>query len=71
MTPLGGPSSANREDAHWSVDFYCDDADATAAHAARLGGRVIVPPYDAPGFRGAVLEDPQGVTFSVSQQVTE
>jgi len=71
MTPLGGPSSANREDAHWSVDFYCDDADATAAHAARLGGRVIVPPYDAPGFRGAVLEDPQGATFSVSQQVTD
>jgi predicted enzyme related to lactoylglutathione lyase len=70
MTPLGGPSSAGKQYAHWSVDFYCEDADATAERAARLGGAVIVPPYDGPGFRGAVLEDPQGATFSVSQQIT-
>ena len=69
MSPLGGPSSAGRDDAHWSVDFYCDDADATAETTERLGGRIITPPYDAPGFRGAVLEDPQGATFSVSQQL--
>jgi predicted enzyme related to lactoylglutathione lyase len=68
MTPLGGPGSAGKEYAHWSVDFYCEDADAIAAHAARLGGTVIVPPYDNPGFRNTVLADPQGATFSVSQQ---
>jgi predicted enzyme related to lactoylglutathione lyase len=68
MTQVGGPSSAGKEFAHWSVDFYCDDADAIAGRAASLGGRVVVPPYDSPGFRGAVLEDPQGATFSVSQQ---
>jgi predicted enzyme related to lactoylglutathione lyase len=33
-----------------------------------MGGRVIVAPYDNPGFRNAVLADPQGATFSVSQQ---
>jgi uncharacterized protein len=70
MTPLGGPSSAGKDHPHWSVDFYCEDADATAGRAAQLGGRVVVPPYDGPGFRGAVLEDPQGATFSVSQQLT-
>jgi predicted enzyme related to lactoylglutathione lyase len=68
MTPVGGPGSAGKEYAHWSVDFYCDDADAIADTTARMGGRVIVAPYDNPGFRNAVLADPQGATFSVSQQ---
>jgi uncharacterized protein len=35
--------------AHWSVTFAVDDADATAARAVDLGGKVIVPPFDAPG----------------------
>jgi uncharacterized protein len=34
--------------AHWSVTFATDDADATAARATELGGKVIVPPFDAP-----------------------
>lgn len=68
MTPLGGPSSAGATHSHWSVDFYCTDADAVADVTARLGGRVVVPPRDSPGFRSAVLADPQGATFSVSQQ---
>jgi predicted enzyme related to lactoylglutathione lyase len=68
MTPVGGPSSAGKGYAHWSVDFYCEDADATADLTARLGGKVIVSPYDNPGFRNAVLADPQGATFSVSQE---
>ena len=69
MTPLGGPSSAGRDDVHWSVDFYCDDADATADLTGHLGGKVILPPYYSPGFRNAVLADPQGAIFSVSQQI--
>lgn len=68
MTPLGGPSSAGADHPHWSVDFYCDDADDIADHTVRMGGSVIVPPYDNPGFRAAVLADPQGATFTVSQQ---
>ena len=51
---------------HWSVTFASDDADATAAKAADLGGDVLVPPFDAPWVRMAVLSDPQGATFIAS-----
>src|SRR5262249_41185450 len=44
--------------AHWSVTFGVDDADATATQATELGGRVIVPPFDAPWVRMTVLADP-------------
>jgi uncharacterized protein len=52
---------------HWSVDFWIADVDAAAATAADQGGGVVVPPYEFPGFRQAVLADPNGATFSVSQ----
>jgi len=35
------------------------------AKAAELGGSVIVPPFDTPVGRIAVLSDPQGAMFSV------
>jgi uncharacterized protein len=57
--------------AHWSVTFAVDDADATAAKATELGGRVIVAPFDAPWVRMAVISDPQGATFIASQFVPE
>ena len=50
---------------HWHVYFGTADADATAAKAAELGGSVIVPPFDTPVGRIAVLSDPQGAVFSV------
>ena len=53
--------------AHWSVTFAVDDADATAAKATELGGRVIVPPFDAPWVRVTVISDPQGATFIASK----
>jgi uncharacterized protein len=56
----GGASS-------WHVTFAVDDADAAAARAEELGGRVVVEPYDAPPTRVAVLSDPQGAVFSVSK----
>ena len=56
--------------AHWSVDFWVEAADATAGLATELGGSVVVDPYDAPPFRQAVLADPDGATFSISQLVT-
>ena len=68
MLTLGSPSSATADHPHWSVDFYCDDADATADDVVRLGGMVMVPVFDNPGFRRAVLADPQGATFTVTQQ---
>jgi predicted enzyme related to lactoylglutathione lyase len=56
---------------NWSVTFSVDDADATAAKAEELGGKVVVPPFDAPWVRTAVISDPQGATFSASKFVPE
>jgi predicted enzyme related to lactoylglutathione lyase len=57
--------------AHWSVTFAVDDADATAERASELGGRVVVPPFDAPWVRMSVIADPQGATFTASKFVPE
>ena len=56
---------------HWSVTFATDDADASAAKAKELGGKVIVPPMDAPWVRMTVLSDPQGAMFIASKYVEE
>lgn len=64
MTPLGNGSG---HPSQWSVDFWIDDADRAAAKTTELGGRVLLPPHDIPGFRQAVLADPSGAPFSVSQ----
>jgi predicted enzyme related to lactoylglutathione lyase len=55
----GGP-------ARWSVDFWIADADGAAAAVPGLGGTIVAPPHDRPGFRSAVVADPQGATFSIS-----
>ncbi|HEY7076986.1 MAG TPA: VOC family protein [Solirubrobacteraceae bacterium] len=57
--------------AHWSITFAVDDADAIAARAPELGGRVLVPPFDAPWVRMTVVADPQGATFVASKFVPE
>jgi uncharacterized protein len=57
--------------AHWGVTFAVDDADAIAARAAELGGRVVVPPFDAPWTRMTIITDPQGATFTASKYVPE
>ncbi|MDQ6606629.1 MAG: VOC family protein [Actinomycetota bacterium] len=54
---------------HWSVDFWIDDADAAAAKTPGLGGAVLTAPHELPPFRRAVLADPAGASFSVSQLV--
>ena len=56
---------------HWNVTFATDDADATAAKATELGGKVIIAPFDAPWVRMTVLTDPQGATFIASKFVPE
>ena len=56
---------------HWSVTFATDDADASAAKAKELGGKVVVPPMDAPWVRMTVLTDPQGAMFIASKYVEE
>src|SRR5690349_6998519 len=51
--PLG-----DGEQPHWSVTFGVDDADAIAAKATELGGKVLVQPFDAPWVRATVIADP-------------
>ena len=61
--------SGDAEPAHWRADFWIADADAAAARATQLGGSIIADPEDAGPFREAVLADPAGATFSVSQLI--
>jgi predicted enzyme related to lactoylglutathione lyase len=55
----------------WGVTFAVDDADAIAARATELGGRVLVPPHDAPWVRMAIITDPQGAPFAAATFVPE
>jgi predicted enzyme related to lactoylglutathione lyase len=51
---------------HWSVNFAVRDADSIAEHAVALGGSVLMAPMNTPGFRNAVIGDPQGGVIAVS-----
>jgi uncharacterized protein len=62
---------ADETTAHWDVTFAVDDADASAARATELGGRVLLAPTDVPWARTTVIADPQGATFNATQFVPE
>jgi uncharacterized protein len=49
------------------VTFAVDDPDEVAARAERVGGSVLVAPYDAQGARIATLHDPHGSEFTISR----
>jgi hypothetical protein len=66
ISPVRGEGAAR-----WGVTFAVDDAHAIAARAAELGGRVVVPPFDAPWVSMTVISDPQGATFTASKFVPE
>ena len=52
--------------AQWIPYIIVDDVDATAKKAARLRGKVCMPPFDVPTVgRIAVLVDPQGAAFGI------
>ena len=53
--------------ARWIVDFWVDDIDAAVARSEEGGGTTVAAPFAAPVGRQAVLADPAGVTFSISQ----
>jgi predicted enzyme related to lactoylglutathione lyase len=61
------PGEGDAGPSRWNVDFWIADVDAAAATAASGGGQVLVEPYELPGFRQAVLADPGGAVFTVSQ----
>ncbi|MGV1008608.1 MAG: VOC family protein [Dermatophilaceae bacterium] len=53
--------------AGWAVDFWTQDARAACQRATAAGGSVLVGPHAEGGFERAVLADPGGASFSVSQ----
>src|SRR5215470_9115277 len=53
---------------YWGLYIAVEDADASAARAAELGGTVLAPPFDVgDAGRMAILRDPGGATFSIWQ----
>ena len=52
---------------HWMLYFAVADCDDSAAYAQSLGGRIVQPPTTLPIGRYAVIDDPQGGTFSILQ----
>ena len=58
--PSGGP------DPHWIAYIGVADVDGAAKRARELGGQILLPPVNIPGFgRAAVLRDPQGAAFGI------
>lgn len=53
------------------VPSWSSSAPTTAARATELGGKVIVPPFDAPWVRMTIITDPQGAMFIASTFVAE
>jgi predicted enzyme related to lactoylglutathione lyase len=53
--------------ARWTVDFWVSDADATAQRATALGGAQLSPAFETAMSRTAVLADPAGAAFTVTQ----
>ena len=51
---------------HWGAYVSVDDVDATAVAVPSLGGTVLLPPTDIPGYgRFCVFRDPQGAVLRV------
>lgn len=62
LTPL-----ARDEAPHWHVTFAVADRDDAVAAAERLGAGVVSGPHDDEWTRSAVVSDPQGAVFTLSQ----
>jgi uncharacterized protein len=69
LLPIGDDQAETQP--HWGVTFAVDNADSIAEKAAALGGKVVIPPMDAPWVRMTVIADPQGATFTASKYVPE
>ncbi|MFL1426443.1 MULTISPECIES: VOC family protein [unclassified Nocardiopsis] len=62
LTPLAGEG----ERPGWTVFFHDPDVDSTVPAVERLGGSVLVEPFDVLGLgRTAQFFDPQGARFAV------
>ena len=69
VSPIPADQLGDDVPPHWHVIFATDDADATAARAEELGGKVVVPPMDQPWVRTTVIADPQGAVFTANKFV--
>jgi hypothetical protein len=67
MAAANGNGTGGHGPAHWAIDFWVDDADRAVERAIAGGGTVIVPVHEIPMFRQAVIADPWGAAFSISQ----
>ncbi|MGA3023855.1 MAG: VOC family protein [Bryobacteraceae bacterium] len=54
---------------HWNLYIAVESADAAAARASELGGKVLAPAFDVfDAGRMAIIQDPTGAVFRVWQQ---
>jgi predicted enzyme related to lactoylglutathione lyase len=67
MDAEGPEGSGAGQRPRWDVDFWIDGIDAAAERAQAGGGTVLAGPFDQGDFRTAVLADPAGAAFSISQ----
>ena len=65
---IGWLAPADDESPHWHVTFAVADRDDSAATVQRLGGTVVTS-TDSRWTRDALVRDPQGGAFTVSQFV--
>ncbi len=67
---LGQPMAGDAPPAAWTLYFAADDAAAMAAHAADLGGTVLVPAMEVPRQgQMAIVADPTGAVFGLWQPI--
>lgn len=56
----------------WLVYLAVQDVDATAKHAAELGGTILMQPFDIPeAGRAAMIADPAGTPFYIMRGSSE
>lgn len=66
-----GADPADGVPPHWAVNIQVLDADDLATRVVELGGSMLMPPTDTPGFRNAVLADPNGGVLAISQIIIQ
>jgi hypothetical protein len=65
---MGKDETAQHVPPHWNLYIAVENADATAAKATALGGKVLAPAFDVmDAGRMAVIEDPTGAVFTIWQ----
>ena len=60
-----GPGFPEHVPTHWLPYFVVADAAASAAECERLGGGIIMPPFDTPMGPMAVLRDTSDAVFAI------